>query len=133
MMEMNQPVLRSTPSQCLPGLIPYQFGAVSNLRFNQLWSGMSWGTTNPDSFIFSLSPRFGRTSSGCFFCTMSKRYVKLVLNSLISTTKNKQVNYLPSPNVPWDHHLLFSPSAFCRVQDHLCKQRTQMLFIFIFW
>ena len=89
MMEMNQPVLRSTPSQCLPGLIPYLFGAASNLRFNQLWSGMSWGTTNPDSFIFSLSPRFGRTSSGRFLCTMSKRYVKLVLNSLISTTKNE--------------------------------------------
>ena len=32
---------------------------------------------------------FGRTSSGRFLCTMSKRYVKLVLNSLISTTKNE--------------------------------------------
>jgi len=65
---MNPPLLRSTPSQCRPGLIPYRFGAASKPRFNQLWFGISWGITKPDSFIFSFSPKFGRTGSGYFFC-----------------------------------------------------------------
>lgn len=64
----NQPLLRSTPSQCRPGLIPYRFGAASKPLFNQLWFGISWGTTKPDSFIFSPSPKFWRTGSGYFFC-----------------------------------------------------------------
>lgn len=62
-------LLRSTPSQSLPGFIPYWFGAASNPRFIQLGLGMSWGIINPDSVIFSLSPRSARTGSERFFLT----------------------------------------------------------------
>ena len=64
------------------------------------------------------------------FSAQCQRDVKLVLNSSISMIKNKQVNYLHSPNVPKDHHLLFSPSAFCQVQDPLCKQSTDVIYFY---
>lgn len=29
--------------------------------------------------------------------------------------------------MPWGHPIVFSPSSFCQVLDHLCKQKMQLL------
>lgn len=60
----NMPLLRSTPSQCLPGLMPYRLAAGAHPLLIQLWLGISCGIINPDSFIFSLLPKSARTGSG---------------------------------------------------------------------
>ena len=50
-MSFSKPVLRSTPSQCLPGLMLYLFPGGPRLRLIQLWAGTSCGMTKPAFFI----------------------------------------------------------------------------------
>jgi len=90
---MNSPLLRSTPSQSLPGFIPYWFGAASNPRFIQLGLGMSWGIINPDSVIFSLSLRSARTGQSAFSATCQE-YPTATCQDSIFKNQSQTENHL---------------------------------------
>ena len=102
-MSLSKPVLRSTPSQCLPGRTLYLLPGGPRFRFIQLCAGISWGMIKPAFFMrfCKAAGMMEASTTGRFFTKWAIGSPNLSLCLKCSSTSSLQICSTLSNGLVW--------------------------------